>query len=184
MSEPPLESALLRARAPLGPSSSSDSESVGSFFLQVQFECSFCVRLNVAWCCTDLDLMILLVIHHKYAELNHPSVLSALCVQLNFCTSTFINENIFVFFKLKITTLCPCLSLSFTLPDGEEAPEHTAIIAGVVVALVLLVFLTLLAVYYINTHPTVAPPIYLMQVSTNQFIHPSLLLYSLDQLII
>ncbi|XP_041937832.1 plexin domain-containing protein 1 isoform X1 [Alosa sapidissima] len=45
----------------------------------------------------------------------------------------------------------------------EEAPEHTAIIAGVVAALVLLVFLTLLAVYYINTHPTVAPPFYLMQ---------------------
>jgi len=75
-------------------------------------------------------------------------------------------------------------SLSFTLPDEEEAPEHTAIIAGVVVALVLLVFLTLLAVYYINTHPTVAPPIYLMQVSANQFFHPSLLLYPLDQLII
>lgn len=31
-------------------------------------------------------------------------------------------------------------------------------------ALVLLVALTLLAVYYINTHPTVAPPFYLMQV--------------------
>lgn len=75
-------------------------------------------------------------------------------------------------------------SLSFTLSGEEEAPEHTAIIAGVVAALVLLVFLTLLAVYYINTHPTVAPPIYLMQVSTNPSIHPSLLLYSLDQLII
>lgn len=42
--------------------------------------------------------------------------------------------------------------------------ENTAIIAGVVAALVLLVTLTLLAVYYINTHPTVAPPFYLMQV--------------------
>ncbi|XP_077061929.1 plexin domain-containing protein 1 isoform X1 [Siphateles boraxobius] len=51
----------------------------------------------------------------------------------------------------------------------EEAPEHTAIIAGVVAALVLLVFLTLLAVYYINTHPTVAPPIYLMQRRTNNY---------------
>lgn len=62
-------------------------------------------------------------------------------------------------------------SLSFTLSGEEEAPEHTAIIAGVVTALVLLVFLTLLAVYYINTHPTVAPPFYLMQVSTNPSIH-------------
>ncbi|XP_066521354.1 plexin domain-containing protein 1 isoform X2 [Hoplias malabaricus] len=51
----------------------------------------------------------------------------------------------------------------------EEAPEHTAIIAGVVAALVLLVFLTLLAVYYINTHPTVAPPFYLMQRRTNNY---------------
>ncbi|ROL47935.1 hypothetical protein DPX16_23719 [Anabarilius grahami] len=62
----------------------------------------------------------------------------------------------------------------------EEAPEHTAIIAGVVTALVLLVFLTLLAVYYINTHPTVAPPFYLMQPVTYQLqlppqyrIHPT-----------
>ncbi|XP_065098708.1 plexin domain-containing protein 1 isoform X2 [Paramisgurnus dabryanus] len=55
-------------------------------------------------------------------------------------------------------------------PLGEdEAPEHTAIIAGVVAALVLLVFLTLLAVYYINTHPTVAPPFYLMQRRTNNY---------------
>lgn len=53
--------------------------------------------------------------------------------------------------------------------DQEEAPEHTAIIAGVVAALVLLVFLTLLAVYYINTHPTVAPPFYLMQRRTNNY---------------
>ncbi|XP_043109931.1 plexin domain-containing protein 1 isoform X1 [Puntigrus tetrazona] len=51
----------------------------------------------------------------------------------------------------------------------EETPEHTAIIAGVVTALVLLVFLTLLAVYYINTHPTVAPPFYLMQRRTNNY---------------
>uniref|UniRef100_A0A8B9HA65 Plexin domain containing 1 n=1 Tax=Astyanax mexicanus TaxID=7994 RepID=A0A8B9HA65_ASTMX len=57
-----------------------------------------------------------------------------------------------------------------TVPaDEEEAPEHTAIIAGVVAALVLLVFLTLLAVYYINTHPTVAPPFYLMQRHTNNY---------------
>ncbi|KAL2078614.1 hypothetical protein ACEWY4_026299 [Coilia grayii] len=54
-------------------------------------------------------------------------------------------------------------------PGQEEAPEHTAIIAGVVAALVLLVFLTLLAVYYINTHPTVAPPFYLMQRRTNNY---------------
>ncbi|KAF7705177.1 plexin domain-containing protein 1 isoform X2 [Silurus meridionalis] len=54
-------------------------------------------------------------------------------------------------------------------PGEEEPPEHTAIIAGVVAALVLLVFLTLLAVYYINTHPTVAPPFYLMQRRTNNY---------------
>jgi len=38
-----------------------------------------------------------------------------------------------------------------------------------VAALVLLVVLTLLAVYYINTHPTVAPPFYLMQVRKVKF---------------
>lgn len=59
----------------------------------------------------------------------------------------------------------------FFPPDLQTIPPHhrgitenTAIIAGVVAALVLLVTLTLLAVYYINTHPTVAPPFYLMQV--------------------
>lgn len=56
-------------------------------------------------------------------------------------------------------------------PGEEEPPEHTAIIAGVVAALVLLVFLTLLAVYYINTHPTVAPPFYLMQVKLMNRFH-------------
>uniref|UniRef100_A0A3Q2CL22 Plexin domain containing 1 n=1 Tax=Cyprinodon variegatus TaxID=28743 RepID=A0A3Q2CL22_CYPVA len=49
-------------------------------------------------------------------------------------------------------------------PDHTGITENTPIIAGVVAALVLLVTLTLLAVYYINTHPTVAPPFYLMQV--------------------
>lgn len=49
-------------------------------------------------------------------------------------------------------------------PSHKGITENTAIIAGVVAALVLLVILTLLAVYYINTHPTVAPPFYLMQV--------------------
>lgn len=62
-------------------------------------------------------------------------------------------------------------NLFFLLTDLQKGPpshkgitENTAIIAGVVAALVLLVALTLLAVYYINTHPTVAPPFYLMQV--------------------
>ncbi|KPP59906.1 hypothetical protein Z043_122134, partial [Scleropages formosus] len=49
------------------------------------------------------------------------------------------------------------------------APQHTGIIAGVVAAVVLLVALTLLALYYINTHPTVAPPFYLMQRRTNNY---------------
>ncbi len=49
-------------------------------------------------------------------------------------------------------------------PNHKGITENTAIIAGVVAALILLVALTLLAVYYINTHPTVAPPFYLMQV--------------------
>jgi len=52
-------------------------------------------------------------------------------------------------------------------PNHKGITENTAIIAGVVAALVLLVALTLLAVYYINTHPTVAPPFYLMQVKKN-----------------
>lgn len=56
-------------------------------------------------------------------------------------------------------------------PSHKGITENTAIIAGVVAALVLLVALTLLAVYYINTHPTVAPPFYLMQVrKTNSHI--------------
>ncbi|KAM9716815.1 plexin domain-containing protein 1-like [Menidia menidia] len=55
------------------------------------------------------------------------------------------------------------------LPNHKGITENTAIIAGVVAALVLLVALTLLAVYYINTHPTVAPPFYLMQRRTNNY---------------
>ncbi|KAM9336859.1 plexin domain-containing protein 1-like [Symphorus nematophorus] len=54
-------------------------------------------------------------------------------------------------------------------PNHKGITENTAIIAGVVAALVLLVALTLLAVYYINTHPTVAPPFYLMQRRTNNY---------------
>ncbi|XP_064177985.1 plexin domain-containing protein 1 isoform X1 [Anguilla rostrata] len=54
-------------------------------------------------------------------------------------------------------------------PREQGAPEHTGIIAGVVTAVVLLVILTLLALYYINTHPTVAPPFYLMQQRTNNY---------------
>uniref|UniRef100_A0A669F7A4 Plexin domain containing 1 n=1 Tax=Oreochromis niloticus TaxID=8128 RepID=A0A669F7A4_ORENI len=56
-----------------------------------------------------------------------------------------------------------------TSPPNNGMTENTAIIAGVVAALVLLVALTLLAVYYINTHPTVAPPFYLMQRRTNNY---------------
>ncbi|XP_077595025.1 plexin domain-containing protein 1 [Stigmatopora nigra] len=57
----------------------------------------------------------------------------------------------------------------------SEPPEHTrmtenvAIIGGVVGALVLVVVLTLLAVYYISTHPTLAPPFYLMQRRSNNY---------------
>ncbi|XP_072312715.1 plexin domain-containing protein 1-like [Eucyclogobius newberryi] len=55
-------------------------------------------------------------------------------------------------------------------PGNAGISENTAIIAGVVVALIVLVALTLLAVYYINTHPTVAPPrFYLMQRRTNNY---------------
>ncbi|KAJ3615379.1 hypothetical protein NHX12_017351 [Muraenolepis orangiensis] len=58
---------------------------------------------------------------------------------------------------------------SQTVPPPPRITENTAIIAGVVAALVVLVALTLLAVYYINTHPTVAPPFYLMQGRTNNY---------------
>lgn len=58
-------------------------------------------------------------------------------------------------------------------PSHKGITENTAIIAGVVAALVLLVALTLLAVYYINTHPTVAPPFYLMQVRKTHSCAPS-----------
>ncbi|XP_010902663.1 plexin domain-containing protein 1 isoform X2 [Esox lucius] len=56
-----------------------------------------------------------------------------------------------------------------TGPPNQDRTKQTAIIAGVVAALILLVALTLLAVYYINTHPTVAPPFYLMQRQTNSY---------------
>ncbi|XP_056902654.1 plexin domain-containing protein 1-like [Takifugu flavidus] len=59
--------------------------------------------------------------------------------------------------------------LQTAAPDHNGITENTAIIAGVVAALVLLVALTLLAVYYINTHPTVAPPFDLMQRRTNNY---------------
>ncbi|XP_058649054.1 plexin domain-containing protein 1 isoform X2 [Onychostoma macrolepis] len=72
--------------------------------------------------------------------------------------------------SLSVMTPSPAARPASPVTEGEEeAPEHTAIIAGVVAALVLLVFLTLLAVYYINTHPTVAPPFYLMQRHTNNY---------------
>ncbi|KAM6898902.1 plexin domain-containing protein 1-like isoform 1-T1 [Lycodopsis pacificus] len=54
-------------------------------------------------------------------------------------------------------------------PNQNGIPANMPIIAGVVAALVLLVVLTLLAVYYINTHPTVAPPFYFMQRRTNNY---------------
>ncbi|XP_037133594.1 plexin domain-containing protein 1 [Syngnathus acus] len=54
-------------------------------------------------------------------------------------------------------------------PDHTRMTENAAIIAGVVGALVLVVALTLLAVYYINTHPTLAPPFYLMQRRSNNY---------------
>ncbi|CAL8304998.1 unnamed protein product [Lota lota] len=66
-------------------------------------------------------------------------------------------------------------ALSLLPEDSQTGPPHpgmtenTAIIAGVVAALVVLVALTLLAVYYINTHPAVAPPFYLMQRRTNNY---------------
>ncbi|XP_058477993.1 plexin domain-containing protein 1 [Solea solea] len=59
--------------------------------------------------------------------------------------------------------------LETTPPKSKGMTENTAIIAGVVAALVLLVALTLLAVYYINTHPTTAPPFYLMQRRPNNY---------------
>ncbi|XP_004080656.1 plexin domain-containing protein 1 [Oryzias latipes] len=60
-------------------------------------------------------------------------------------------------------------NLPIDLPSHKGINENTAIIAGVVAALVLLVTLTLLAVYYINTHPTIAPPFYLMQRHTPNY---------------
>lgn len=87
---------------------------------------------------------------------------------MNWKTFFLSEHNHFAFQFFFINSLHHILLHFQTDPLGEdEAPEHTAIIAGVVAALVLLVFLTLLAVYYINTHPTVAPPFYLMQVSTD-----------------
>ncbi|KAM8888472.1 plexin domain-containing protein 1-like isoform 1-T1 [Synchiropus picturatus] len=59
-------------------------------------------------------------------------------------------------------------------PDLMGITENTAIIAGVVGALALLVALTLLAVYYINTHPTAAPPFYLMQQRRSNNYWPSM----------
>uniref|UniRef100_A0A6Q2Y8V3 PSI domain-containing protein n=1 Tax=Esox lucius TaxID=8010 RepID=A0A6Q2Y8V3_ESOLU len=61
------------------------------------------------------------------------------------------------------------ISQSLRVSLEGDRTKQTAIIAGVVAALILLVALTLLAVYYINTHPTVAPPFYLMQRQTNSY---------------
>uniref|UniRef100_A0A8C9T4N2 Plexin domain containing 1 n=1 Tax=Scleropages formosus TaxID=113540 RepID=A0A8C9T4N2_SCLFO len=69
-------------------------------------------------------------------------------------------------------TPSPALQPDMPVTEGNRqqgAPQHTGIIAGVVAAVVLLVALTLLALYYINTHPTVAPPFYLMQRRTNNY---------------
>uniref|UniRef100_A0A665VFV2 Plexin domain-containing protein 1-like n=1 Tax=Echeneis naucrates TaxID=173247 RepID=A0A665VFV2_ECHNA len=79
--------------------------------------------------------------------------------------------------SLKPPLATPRLSFLFSFrsdlqtgpPKHKGITENTAIIAGVVAALALLVALTLLAVYYINTHPTVAPPFYLMQRRTNNY---------------
>uniref|UniRef100_A0AAQ5ZAG0 PSI domain-containing protein n=1 Tax=Amphiprion ocellaris TaxID=80972 RepID=A0AAQ5ZAG0_AMPOC len=68
-----------------------------------------------------------------------------------------------------ITPLVSLSDLQTGPPNHKGITENTAIIAGVVAALVLLVALTLLAVYYINTHPTVAPPFYLMQRRSNNY---------------
>ncbi len=72
------------------------------------------------------------------------------------CSIALTRQSVFCFFFLSDLQTVP--------PNNTGITENTAIIAGVVAALVLLVALTLLAVYYINTHPTVAPPFYLMQV--------------------
>ncbi|XP_006638326.3 plexin domain-containing protein 1 isoform X2 [Lepisosteus oculatus] len=53
-------------------------------------------------------------------------------------------------------------------PRQQGAPVHTGIIAGVVSAVVLLLALTLLALY-INTHPTAAPAFYLIQRRSNHW---------------
>lgn len=86
----------------------------------------------------------------------HPYVhISNVSLNLIYSTDIFLEK---VFFFLIFSDIEP------SSPNHRGITENTAIIAGVVAALVLLVTLTLLAVYYINTHPTVAPPFYLMQV--------------------
>lgn len=50
-------------------------------------------------------------------------------------------------------------------PRQQEGSSHTGVIAGVVAAVVLLLALTLLALYT-NSHPSVASPLYFTQVST------------------
>ncbi|XP_066554482.1 plexin domain-containing protein 1 isoform X2 [Amia ocellicauda] len=53
-------------------------------------------------------------------------------------------------------------------PRQQGAPVHTGIIAGVISAIVMLLALTLLALY-INTHPTAAPAFYLIQRRSNHW---------------
>lgn len=58
-----------------------------------------------------------------------------------------------------------------TNPSTEtEGLTNTGVIAGIAAALVLLLVLTLVALY-INYHPSVASPLYLMQVSTEYSQH-------------
>lgn len=49
-------------------------------------------------------------------------------------------------------------------PRQHDGSAHTGVIVGVVAALVLLLALTLLALY-INSHPSAASPLYILQVS-------------------
>ncbi|XP_054609505.1 plexin domain-containing protein 1-like isoform X2 [Dunckerocampus dactyliophorus] len=141
--------------------------------------CDLCLASNLTsgcgWCntlqrCSDgIDRM-----RQEWLDYNCPEEAKGTCEDYNSPEDSTLSYN--------HSSLSPATSAATELqgesvtrdlntdpPKHSGITENAAIIAGVVAALLLLVALTLLAVYYINTHPTLAPPFYLMQRRSNSY---------------
>ncbi|XP_061911161.1 plexin domain-containing protein 1-like [Entelurus aequoreus] len=137
--------------------------------------CELCLASNLTsgcgWCntlqrCSDgIDRL-----RQEWLDYNCPEEAKGTCEDYNLPEDSTLSYN--------HSSLSPSTSFATELQDepvtgdpreGSTITENTAIIAGVLAALVLLVALTLLAVYCINTHPTLAPPFYLMQRRSNSY---------------